>query len=180
MTNHSNKFFRINKHDYGQNDGSTVPDVTLTGDPGTDQPVLAAAGYYGGVIVALYTSAVAGRGVVIGPCNADATVSGSVAAVPYATLLNGPGEFSGAIGPSGSQKAPVVRAYWQGIVDSQGYDAAATFTIGSNLYCGGSVHGNTGLYTDSTHKGATTTTVVGICTHIPTATQAWLGVASLL
>jgi hypothetical protein len=164
---------------YGQNDGSTVPDVTLTGDPGTDQPVLAAAGYLGGTIVALYTSAVTGRGVVIAPCNSDASATGSTPAVPYATLINGPGEFAGAIGPSGSQKAPVVRAFWQGIVDNQAYDTAATFTIGSYVYCGGSAHSNTGKYTDSTHKGANSPTV-GICTHIPTATQAWLGVASLL
>jgi len=159
---------------YGQNDGSTVPDVTLTGDPGTDQPVLSAAGYNGGVIVALKTSAVAGRGVVIVPCD-----TGVLNQVPYATLLNGPGEFSGAIGPSGSKKAPVVRALWQGIVDNQGYDVNATFVVGVNVYCGGSNNTNIGLYTDFAHKG-TNSVVVGICTHIPTATEAWLGVASLL
>jgi hypothetical protein len=157
---------------YGQNDGSTVPDVTLTGDPGTDQPVLAAAGYQGGVIVALKTSAVTGRGTVIVPCDNDTQVT-------YATLLNGPGEFAGAIGPSGSKKAPVVRALWQGIVDNQGYDIAATFAIGVYVYCGGTSHTNIGKYTDFAHKG-TLATVVGICTHIPTATEAWLGIASLL
>jgi len=157
---------------YGQNDGSTVPDVTLTGDPGTDQPVLTAAGYVGGKIVALKTSATAGRGVVIVPCDNDSQN-------PYATLLNGPGEFAGAIGPSGSKKAPVVRALWQGIVDNQAYDTAATFVIGAYLYCGGTSHTNIGLYTDSTHAGSGAVKV-GICTHIPTATEAWLGVASLL
>ncbi len=162
---------------YGQNDGSTVPDVTLTGDPGTDQPVLTAAGYVGGKIVALKTSATAGRGVVIVPCDA-----GAAAQVPYATLLNSPGEFAGAIGPSGSKKAPVVRALWQGIVDNQAYDTNANFTaagIGSYLYCGGTNNSNVGLYTTSALKG-TNSPVVGIMTHIPTATEAWLGVASLL
>jgi len=160
---------------YGQNDGSTVPDTTLTGDPGTDQPVLSAAGYNGGIIVYLYTSAVAGRGTVIGPCNGDTSN------VPYATLLNGPGEFAGAIGPAGSKKAPVVRALWQGVVDTQAYDAGATFTIGSNLYVGGATAG-VGFYTTTARKGTGTagSTAVGICTHIPTASEPWLGVASLL
>jgi hypothetical protein len=156
---------------YGQNDGSTVPDVTLTGDPGTDQPVLTAAGYVGGKIVALKTSATAGRGVVIVPCDANSQV-------PYATLLNGPGEFAGAIGPSGSKKAPVVRALWQGLVDNQAYDINATFVVGAYVYCGGTNHTNIGLYTSAALQGSTTP--VGICTHIPTATEAWLGVASLL
>jgi hypothetical protein len=148
----------------------------LTGDPGTDQPVLAAAGYLGGIIVNLKTSAVTGRGVVIVPCDGDTT------AVPYATLLNGPGEFAGAIGPSGSKKAPVVRALWQGIVDSQAYDAGSTFTIGTYVYTGGTTNGVVGKYTSFARKGTGTAgaTVVGICTHIPTASEAWLGVASLL
>jgi hypothetical protein len=38
---------------FGQNDGSTVPDVVLTGDPGTDQETLKDAGFLGGRIMAL-------------------------------------------------------------------------------------------------------------------------------
>lgn len=170
---------------YGQNDGSTVPDVTLTGDPGTDQPVLTAAGYVGGKIMALQTSGTAGRGVVVVPCNT--TASGTNASgVPYGTLLNGPGEFAGAIGPSGSKKAPVVRAFWQGLVDSQAFDAQATFVVGAYLYCGGTTPlsgtANVGLYTDAAHAGIAIATKgpVGICTHIPTTAENWLGVASLL
>jgi hypothetical protein len=95
---------------YGQNDGSTVPECTLTGDPGTDQAALTSAGFLGGKIMSLTTAVLAqNTSVSITPCD-------SASMVPYATLLNGPGEFAGAIGPSGSRKAPVVRAMWQGIV----------------------------------------------------------------
>ena len=165
---------------FGQNDGSTVPDVVLTGDPGTDQATLTAAGFLGGVIVALRAPVSASNTLVaITPCDAHTMI-------PYATLLNGPGEFAGAIGPSGSQKAPVVRAMWQGIVDSQGYDTTAnnpTFVLGAYLYCGGSnaSHNNTGKYTDSTNKGDVSgNPAIGICTHVPTTAEPWLGVASLL
>lgn len=160
---------------YGQNDGSTVPDVALTGDPGTDQSTLTAAGFLGGVIVALQAPALASNTeVAIVPCDGDA-------AVPYATLLNGPGEFAGAIGPSGSQKAPVVRAMWQGIVDSQAYDSNATFALGAYLYVGGATHTNKGKYTSAALKGSLAgNPAVGICTHVPSASEPWLGVASLL
>ncbi|GEM_PF-5888168 len=183
----------------GQNDSANcTPAVPLTGDPGTDQQTLAAANYTGGVIVALlstlsgYTgSGYAGYAIqpanqpafgLIGnivPCDTDATAGN----VPFAVLLNNGGEFAGAIGPSGSKKAPVVRAMWQAMVDYQGYDAAATFVIGQYVYCGGHSHTNTGLYTDATHThggSATGNTAVGICTHVPSGPEAWLGVASLL
>ncbi len=184
----------------GQNDSANcTPAVPLSGDPGTDQQTLAAGGYTGGVIVALtatlvgYTgSAYAGYAIqptnqpafgAIGnivPCDTDATAGN----VPFAVLLNNGGEFAGAIGPSGSKKAPVVRAMWQAMVDYQGYDANATganaFVIGQYVYCGGHTHTNSGLYTTVNLKGSIIATVVGICTHVPSATEAWLGVASLL
>jgi hypothetical protein len=159
----------------GQNDGSTVPDVALTGDPGTDQATLTAAGFLGGIIVNLKSPSLATNTLVaIVPCDGDGALP------PFGTLLNGPGEFSGAIGPSGSQKAPVVRALWQGIVDSQAYDTNATFTLGGNVFVGGTTHTNIGKYTSSALKGTTQTAAVGICTHVPTAAEPWLGVASLL
>lgn len=185
--------------DYGQNDSvNCTPAVLLTGDPGTDQQTLTSAGYLGGVIVALtatlvgYTgSGYAGYSIQsayepafgsignIVPVDADSTVGN----VPFATLLNGPGEFAGAIGPSGSKKAPVVRALWQGNVDYQGYDAGATFTIGQYVYAGGSggSHGGAGLYSSLARGGASTLrSIVGICTHVPSALEPWLGVASLI
>ena len=166
---------------YGQNDGSTVPDVALTGDPGTDQALLTAAGYLGGRIVALSGSPAHATNTesVIVPCDADHMV-------PFATLLNGPGEFSGAIGHSGSRKAPVVRALWQGIVDSEafdtseGYGASSDYVVGAYLYCG--TGALAGYYVAGDEEGTSTTamTPVGICTHVPTTSEPWLGVASLL
>jgi len=160
---------------YGQNDGSTVPDVVLTGDPGADQATLTAAGFLGGVIVALQAPVHAtNTEVAIVPCDSNL-------AIPYATLINGPGEFAGAIGPSGSRKAPVVRALWQGIVDSQAYDTLDTgYALGAYLYCGGGTL--KGLYVASDDKGTTAAAgvPVGICTHVPSASEPWLGIASLL
>ena len=184
---------------YGQNDSvNCTPAVALTGDPGTDQQTLTSAGYLGGVIVAITgtTSGYAGNGYTyviqptyepafggignIVPC--DRKSSSSVGNKPFATLLNGPGEFSGAIGPSGSKKAPVVRAMWQGNVDSQGYGGTITnFVLGQYLYCGGSTATRAGLYVSLTDsEGGADTIVVGICTHVPTAPEPWLGVASLI
>jgi hypothetical protein len=180
---------------YGQNDSvNCTPAVYLTGDPGTDQQTLTAAGYLGGVIVALvdsaatlaaplafqssYEPAFGSIGNIV-PCDSTGTVYGANEGnIPFATLLNGPGEFAGAIGPSGSRKAPVVRALWQGNVDYQGYDANGVFKIGQYVYCGGTGFTNIGLYTDATHKSAGP--VIGICTHVPSATEPWLGVASLI
>lgn len=155
---------------YGQNDGSTVPDVALTGDPGTDQAALTAAGYLGGRIMALKTPVNASGLTSIVPCD-GATM------VPFGALINGPGEFAGAIGPSGSKKAPVVRAFWQGNVNDEAYDTAAAWAasdLGKYLYCGEGA--KAGLYT----KTAGTAAAVGICTHVPTTAEPWLGVASLL
>lgn len=169
---------------YGSNDGTTVPDVVLTGDPGTDQAVLTAAGFLGGRIMAIEASPsnqanVAGSPV-IAPCDADGTISPyTAAAIPYGTLLNGPGEFAGAIGPSGSRKAPVVRALWRGNINNEAYDTNATFTQGAYVYCGGASHSNVGKYTSGALKGANSP-AVGICFHVPSGTEPWLGVASLI
>jgi hypothetical protein len=183
---------------YGQNDSvNCTPAIALSGDPGTDQQNLTNAGYLGGVIVAL-TSTVTGYapgasyviqsanepafGTIgnIVPC--DRTAASTVGNIPFATLLNGPGEFAGAIGPSGSKKAPVVRALWQGNVDSQAYGGTITnFAVGQYVYCGGSTSTNKiGKYVASGDKESGDTIVVGICTHVPTAPEPWLGVASLL
>ncbi len=163
---------------YGQPDGSTVPDVTLTGNPGTDQITLTSAGYLGGRVMALKTSATAGRGTVIVPCDA-ATL------VPFGFLINGPGEFAGSIGPSGSGKAPIVRALPQFRVDSQAYVAApvAPYVAGKPLYCGTAA--TAGMITADAPNATQITAgayadPIGICTAVPTAQTPWLGVASLL
>ncbi len=207
---------------YGQNDSvNCTPDVTLTGDPGTDQTTLINAGYLGGRIMAIagFPKNAVGVESVIVPCDVDVAANTSIAVtetavagivgtgpfnpgavtytstastvvaggnLPFAVLLNGPGEFAGAIGPSGSKKAPVVRALWQGNVSNESYDtqAGVTFIAGQYVYCGGHTTSNIGLYTDKTHSGTTGGTnsyvPVGICTHVPTTQEPWLGVASLL
>jgi hypothetical protein len=163
---------------YGSNDGTTVPDVVLTGDPGTDQATLTAAGYLGGRLmeieaVAVNQPQVAGSPVIV-PYNGDQSLQ-----PPYGALLNGPGEFAGAIGPSGSRKAPVVRALWRGSLSSESYDTTdAGFTMGQYVYGGGTVHSNVGMYA-ATNKGANSP-AVGICTHVPSVAEPWLSVASLL
>jgi len=163
---------------YGQNDSQWSPDQVLTGDPGTDQQTLTSAGYLGGKIMAIGTPA-NNTAVIVAlfPCDADT----AAANVPFGTLINGPGEFAGAIGPSGSKKAPVVRALWQGNVNSEAYDANATFALGGYVYCGGTTHSNIGKYTSAALKGTLSgNPAVGICTHVPTTAEPWLGVASLL
>lgn len=181
---------------YGQNDSvNCTPAVFLTGDPGTDQQTLTSAGYLGGVLVALidsnatltaplafqsaYEPAFGSIGNIV-PVDGTGTAYGaSEGNIAFATLLNGPGEFAGAIGPSGSRKAPVVRALWQGNVDYQGYDSAATFAIGQYVYAGGTTHTNIGKYTSAALSGSADQ-IVGICSHVPSASEPWLGVISLL
>lgn len=101
--------------------------------------------------------------------------------IPFAVLLNGPGEFAGAIGPSGSKKAPVVRALFQGNINNESYDTqpGVAFKAGQYVYCGNGA--TAGLYTDVAHAGTNGAKIpVGICTHVPTTQEPWLGVASLL
>lgn len=157
---------------YAQQDGSTAPDVALTGNPGTDQITLTNAGYLGGVIMALYLSATSGRGVVVGPCDAASMV-------PFGFLINGPGEFAGSIGPSGSGKAPILRGMPQFFVDSQAYLTTDTFVAGAAVYCGSG--SNKGLFRSvAATGGGAYTAAIGICTQVPTAQNPWLGVASYL
>lgn len=160
---------------YGQNDGAYGPDVNLTGDPGTDNTTLTTNGYLGGKVVTVKTSGTAGRGNVIAPCDADA------GQVPYGFLINGPGEFAGAIGPSGSGKMGVVRAFPNILVDSQAYVSAPNpaWAVGQPVYCGGGA--NAGLV-NSAASAATGgyKAAIGTITSIPTASAPWLGIASLL
>lgn len=167
---------------YGQNDGTTVPDVALTGDPAVDQPVLKAAAYFGGRIVALITSAVSGRGVVVTPCNGGTQY-------PYGWLINGAGNYAESIGPSGSRKTPIVRALPKIKLTNEGttaatglvYEASPTtaYAVGLPLYAGDGTSAPVGVV--STDKpGSGVAAVVGIVTHIPTTAEPYLGVASLV
>jgi len=192
-----------------------TPDVLLTGDPGTDQQTLISAGYLGGRIMALASPGnnITNQAVIV-PCDVDASAPGTETAkagivgpgpynpndnyytssatttvaagnIPFGALLNGPGEFSGAIGPAGSKKAPLVRALWQGNLNQESYDTATlamnAYAVGQYVYCGGNSKGNVGLYTSSGNTSTAGLKIpVGICTHVPTTQEPWLGVASLL
>lgn len=173
--------YGLHVHYYGQNVGWTVPDVTLTGDPAVDQPALLAAGYIGGRIMALKTSNVAGRGTVIVPCDTEVADSPSGSAlIPFGTLINGGGEYATSIGPSGSKKAPVVRAMWEGSVGSDAYNPADVdnFVVGRPLYCG--TGATAGMWCASSSGSGLSAEAIGICTKIPTTADPRLGVASLL
>jgi hypothetical protein len=161
---------------YGQNDGTVAPDVALTGDPSVDQGVLKTAGYYGGKIMALKTSATGGRGVVVVPCN-GATMT------PYGVLINGAGNYAESIGPSGSRKTPIVRAFAKIKVSNEGtndlcYETSPTaaYAVGGLLYAGDGTTAALGTWTSDKAVGALN---AGICTHIPTGAEPWLGVAML-
>lgn len=161
---------------YGQNDGTTAPDVALSGDPAVDQPVLKAAGYYGGKIMSIKTSATAGRGVVVVPCN-------GASELPYGVLINGAGNYAESIGPSGSKKTPVVRAFAKIKLSNEGttnlvYETTPTiaYAVGLPLYAGDGTTAALGTWTTDKAVGALT---AGICTHIPTGAEPWLGVAML-
>jgi hypothetical protein len=68
---------------------------------------------------------------------------------------------------------------WMGNVNTEAYDTNPTAPwaatdLGKYLYCGEDTKKS--LYTKT--KG--TAAAVGICTHVPTTAEPWLGVASLL
>ncbi len=161
---------------YGQNDGNFGPDVNLVGDPGVDNYTLLSAGYLGGKVVALKASAVTSRGNVLILCDSE------LGHIPFGFLLNGPGENSGAIGPSGSGKMGVVRALPAVLVDSQAFIANPNtpYAVGQPLYV--SSGATAGMVTsDAPAAGAGVhAQSIGTITNVPSASFPWLGIASLL
>ena len=102
--------------------------------------------------------------------------------VPYGFLILGAGQFSSSITPAGSGRTPVVRAYPK----FKAPISVCVGTAGSNAFVLGKY-----LYTaTSSDKGKFTITAqatglagaipVGICTHVPTAAEPWLGVAAVI
>lgn len=162
---------------YGQNDGTTIPQLAMTGDPGVDNAALTAAGYLSGRIMSIVRGSDTDKGLVIHPCD-----GASATEAPYGTLLLGAGQFSSSITPSGSGKTPVVRAFAKFNVPSGAYVAGEVFVVGSYLYCADTTNPGTfaGQYTGTPGSGAAGQVKVGICTHKPTTSEPWLGVASML
>jgi hypothetical protein len=153
--------------------GDTAPDVALTGDPAVDQVTLRAAGYAAGRIMTMINSATSGRGPVVVP------MDGAVAAnLAFGTLINGAGNYAESIGPSGSGKTPVCRQHpiFELSIDPiepPCYDVAPTaaYVHGAALYAG--TGAKTGMWTADK---ATNASVLGICSHVPTTSEPWLGV----
>lgn len=163
---------------YGQNDGTTIPQIAMTGDPGVDNAALTSAGYLSGRIMSIVNNSDTSKGLMIHPCDG---ASLDTYEVPYGTLLLGAGQFSSSITPSGSGKTPVVRAFAKFNVPQGAWVASemASFVVGQYLYCAAGV--NAGQYSITPGAAGTAGAIpVGICTHKPTTQEPWVGVASLL
>lgn len=158
--------------------GDTKPDVALTGDPAVDQVTIRAAGYAAGKIMTLINSATAGRGPVIVPMDGSVLTN-----LPFGTLINGAGNYAESIGPSGSGKMPVCRAFpifdlTNDPIETDCFEASPTlaYAIGLPLYADGTAS-HVGRWT--TDIPVANAKVCGIVTHVPTASEPWLGVAQL-
>ena len=165
---------------YGQNDGTTIPQLAMTGDPGVDNAALTSAGYLSGRIMSIVNNSDTSKGLMIHPCD-GATVS--TLEVPYGTLLLGAGQFSSSITPSGSGKTPVVRAFAKFNVPTGAFVAGDVFVVGQYLHCAASTTPGAfaGQYTITPGAPGTAGAIpVGICTHKNTTQEPWVGVASLL
>lgn len=155
---------------YGSNVSLFGPDLALTGDPGIDIAALTAAGYVPGTLVKLVTSTNNPDGIAIAPADgaADDEIFGAIITIP--------GEFANSIGASGSNRITVARSLWVGNLYGSGYDTARTYVAGQALYAGTS--SKLGLYTNA--DPGSSATKVGIVTHVPTTSEPWLGIASLI
>jgi hypothetical protein len=155
---------------YGHNVSMFGPDLALQGDPGVDIPALTSAGFVAGALVKLVASSNNPDGVAIALADGAAD-AGAI----FGAIITQPGEFASSISPSASNKISVAWGRWIGNLYGSGFDTAQTYVFGSKLYCD---HGaSLGRYTNvSTNNGS----VIGICTHVPTTTEPWLGIASLL
>jgi hypothetical protein len=117
------------------------------------------------------------NGLIIVP--ADGAATAGALQIPYGVLLLGAGQFSSSITPSGSGRLPVVRAFAKFKVPSSACKANDTFVVGSYLYAASS--SDKGKWTITPGSAGTTGILpVGICTHVPTTSEPWLGVAELV
>ena len=155
---------------YGQNVSLFGPDVALTGDPSVDIAAVQAAGFNPGMLVKLGTSSNNPDGVALQLASDGEAIFG--------TIITDAGEFANTIGVSGSNRISVARGLWVGNLYGSGFDSAKTYAIGEKLYPGtGAVKG---CYTNSKTGLDAGVKAVGLVTHVPTTTEPWLGIASLL
>jgi hypothetical protein len=152
---------------YAHNVSIFGPDLALSGDPGVDIPALTAAGFVAGAIVKLVPSTNNPDGVAL--ALADGAVDlGHI----FGVIITQPGEFASSITPSASNKISVAWGRWIGDLYGSGFDTTQTYVFGGSLYCDNGA--NKGRFTNvSTGNG----NPVGICTHVPTTYEPWLGIA---
>ena len=173
---------------YGQNDGTCVPNCVLTGDPGVDNATLDAGGFKSGAIVSIvpsaagYAAGVTGSAtnLVVGPLDGGLT-AGSTGGVqyPYGFLILGAGQFSSSITPAGSGKTPVVRAYPKFKVPTSQCKLNDTFLNGKYVYA--ATGADKGKFTVTAGAANSSGIIpVGICTHVPSTSEPWLGVAAII
>jgi len=143
------------------------PDVALAGEPGIDNPAVLAAGFVAGALVKIGVSALNPDGIALQL--ADGAVDTNI----LGAIITEPGEFASSIGPSASNRIAVARGMWTGNLYGSGYDTTVVYVVGQLLYCGtGAVIGR---YTNVVNGNP-----VGLVTHVPTTTEPWLGIASLI
>lgn len=160
---------------YGHNVSMFGPDIALTGDPSIDNAAVAAAGFVAGAIVKLGASSNNPDGVALQLVDGN-TVGDSFLAL--GAIITEPGEFANTIGPSGSNRISIARGLWVGNLYGSGFDSAKTYNLGELLYPG--TGAQKGKYTNSKTGLDAGVQAVGIVTHVPTTTEPWLGIASLL
>lgn len=143
-----------------------------------DNAALTAAGYTTGAIVSIKYDSSSTLGLIVHPLDGANSNTGTTGMeFPYGFLILGAGQFSSSITPSGSGKTPVVRAYPKFKVPTA--QTTGTFKTGQYLYAAAS--GNKGKFTATAGSAGTAgATPVGICTHVPTSAEPWLGVAAII
>lgn len=154
----------------------------MTGDPGVDNAALTAAGYTSGAIMSVKLNGAGTNGnLIVHPL--DGTLTTTALEIPYGFLLLGAGQFSSSITPSGSGKTPVVRAFPKFKCPAAQCSNAtwSAYKVGSYLYPANGSGASAGKIAETIGTASTSGAIpVGICTHTPTTSEPWLGVASLL
>ena len=164
------------------------PNLLLSGDPAIDQPAMRTANFAGGRIAVLVAASFSGAPVGLA---ALAPMDGGVAANrPFGVMINGGGNYAESIGVSGSRKLSVGRAFIMfdavnDVIDPPCYVASPTaaYALGAPLYCGSTNQSTLGQWSSDIPKDGTSTpltapVVCGICLHVPSVAEPFLGVAT--
>lgn len=167
--------------------GAFGPNLALTGDPAIDQPKMREAGFSGGRIATIVAASYAGA-----PAGAVALapLDGASGKKAFGAFLNGGGNYAESIGVSGSRKMSVARSrvmfdLVNEVIDPPCYVANPTtpYAVGGALYAGCAKTSTVGQWTadapkDSAGDAVANPEVCGICLHIPTVAEPFLGVAT--